>query len=167
MGDTYVQGMNGNRGWYSEVVRYLTCLTLLLVACGARTGLELLESSERTRDADTIGYDITPLGAVDLDGPITVLSAADWVRAGDQPSVVLGDLNTTPWSHALDPLEEAGLVSSQRSFGLQPTWPAEFWWLRLSLDHCFHHPDLVTLNRWTGPSNGSDHFALHMVLAFR
>lgn len=75
--------------------------------------------------------------------------------------VLLGDLNTTPWSHSFKRLlRETGLVDSSRGFGLQASWPANLFPVRISIDHCLLTPDLGVVNRWIAADIGSDHFPL-------
>jgi len=86
---------------------------------------------------------------------------------GQKGSVVLlGDLNTTPWSHSFKRLlRESGLADSSRGFGLQPSWPANLFFLRIPIDHCLVSPDLQVVNRWIASDIGSDHFPLVVEIA--
>lgn len=66
-------------------------------------------------------------------------------------TVVVGDLNATPWSHAFP-----------ASVGARPgTWPT---WLpgpmRIPIDHVLVGPDLALRGLRTGPAFGSDHLGL-------
>lgn len=91
-----------------------------------------------------------------------------WAARQDVPVVIVGDLNTTPWSHAFGLLTQpAGLINSQRGFGIQPTWPSPRVGLPLiPIDHCVHSPGLVTAHRAIGPDVGSDHRPLIVDLAW-
>lgn len=73
--------------------------------------------------------------------------------------VVIGDFNSTAWSVRLRRLEkDSQLLNSQRGFGFQPTWSAEFPPLmKIAIDHCFHDRSLVTVQRSIGSAIGSDH----------
>jgi endonuclease/exonuclease/phosphatase (EEP) superfamily protein YafD len=76
-------------------------------------------------------------------------------------AVLLGDLNTTPWSHSFRRLlRESGLADSSRGFGLQASWPANLFPLRIPIDHCLLTADLKVVNRWIASDVGSDHFPL-------
>lgn len=87
-------------------------------------------------------------------------------RAAGRAPVVLGDLNATPFSAPLRRLlADAGLVDSQRGFGLQGSWPVGLP-LRISIDHCLHDPTLATVARALGPDLGSDHLPLRVDLAW-
>lgn len=91
-----------------------------------------------------------------------------WPGHRDNGLVVVGDLNATPWSAPFDAmLERGGLVDSQRTHGLQPSWPTGAGILGLPVDHVLHSSDLVTLERELGPSFGSDHRMVHARLARR
>lgn len=93
-------------------------------------------------------------------------AVAEWVAGRPGPVVVAGDLNATPWTAAFRMLVAAGdLVSSQRGFGLQASWPDLPMPLRIPIDHLLHSDDLVTVDRRLGPSAGSDHRALIVDLA--
>ena len=79
-----------------------------------------------------------------------------------KPTLLLGDLNLTPWSPVFDDfLASSGLQSSAAGRGLQPTW---YHWpafpFGLILDHGLHSPDIRCDQRTILPANGSDHRAL-------
>ncbi|MGH9942208.1 MAG: endonuclease/exonuclease/phosphatase family protein [Pyrinomonadaceae bacterium] len=86
--------------------------------------------------------------------------AASLVPKLPRPLVVVGDLNTTPWSPHFSLLLRAGNLREARlGFGLLPTWPV---WLRFALlmipiDHCLLSPEVETLAIKAGPDIGSDH----------
>mgnify|MGYP002777837524 CR=1 FL=1 len=97
-------------------------------------------------------------------------AAARWTadqRAAGRVPVVLGDLNATPFSAPLRRLlADAGLVDSQRGFGLQASWPVGRPAPQLAIDHCLHDPALTTVARALGPDLGSDHLPLRVDLAW-
>jgi endonuclease/exonuclease/phosphatase (EEP) superfamily protein YafD len=90
-------------------------------------------------------------------------SAARWSldqQGRGQAAIILGDLNATPWSYAFRKLEHEGsLINSQRGFGIQPSFKAN--WpklLGIPIDHCLHDKKLRVLQRVVDPSgHGSDH----------
>lgn len=93
-------------------------------------------------------------------------AAAAWASAQDDPVVIIGDLNATPWSTDMGRLlENGGLVNSQKGFGLQASWPAILGPLGIPIDHALHGTELVTVNRSVGPSYGSDHRSLLVSVA--
>lgn len=91
-----------------------------------------------------------------------------------QPVVVLGDLNTGPWSVPFNSLlRQAHLRNTQNGFGLEASypcvipktqipWPLPF----LPLDHALVSPDVQVLKRWNGPPIGSDHLPVLVDVAF-
>jgi endonuclease/exonuclease/phosphatase (EEP) superfamily protein YafD len=75
-----------------------------------------------------------------------------------QPKVLVGDLNTTPWSpYFQDLLGATGMCDSRRGFGLQPTWPGQIAMLGIPIDHVLVSPDVSVSSRAVGPDIGSDH----------
>jgi len=86
-------------------------------------------------------------------------------RSGSK--LLLGDLNTTPWSPVFRRLlARSGLIDTLRGRGYQPTWPGHFVPLWIPLDHCLVSPDLTVLDRRIGPHLGSDHRPVIVDLAF-
>jgi endonuclease/exonuclease/phosphatase (EEP) superfamily protein YafD len=92
--------------------------------------------------------------------------AGVWAARHDGSKVVLGDLNATPWSRAVDRLEAAGgLRNSADGFGIQSTWPAVVGALGIPIDEVLTSPDLTTVARSTGPTFGSTHRSLWVTIA--
>ncbi|KAA3608080.1 MAG: hypothetical protein DWQ01_13470 [Planctomycetota bacterium] len=75
------------------------------------------------------------------------------------PSLLLGDLNVTPWSpHFRDLLAEGGWRQARNGFGLTPTWsPRRFPWPLLPIDHVLYRGPWKVLDFRVGPKNRSDH----------
>ena len=91
---------------------------------------------------------------------------ASFVRVGSEPTVLLGDLNTTPWGHAFRALvAESELRDTSRGVGFQWSWPASFWPLAIPIDHALVSEDVRVLGRRMGPSVGSDHLPLVLDIA--
>lgn len=85
----------------------------------------------------------------------------EWAAAQQVPVVVIGDFNASTWSHGFALVERpAGLVNSQRGFGIQPSWPVPYGPLGIPIDHMMHSRELTTVDRRLGPSFGSDHASL-------
>jgi len=83
------------------------------------------------------------------------------VREQKKPVLLIGDLNTSPWSsHFVRLLKESGLKNSMNGFGFQPSWPSENRFLRIPLDHMLHSPDILIHRRVVGGDVGSDHLPL-------
>lgn len=93
-------------------------------------------------------------------------NAASVAELSDVPLVLVGDLNTTPWSHAFqDLLDVSGLRDTSRGAGLQRSWRHEAWKLALPLDHALISSDVTLIGRALGPSIGSDHRPLVVDIA--
>lgn len=82
-------------------------------------------------------------------------------RTGTGQTLLLGDLNTTPWSPVHARFERAtGLRNGARGIGLFPTWPAGFAPLRIPIDHVLVSTGLRVASLELGPEVGSDHLPL-------
>lgn len=107
-------------------------------------------------------HPLPPVGAEyarDRDNQLKELSK--YARSQNHPVLLVGDLNTSPWSpHFRDLLAESGLKNSMDGFGFQPTWPAGNPLLRIPLDHALHAPEIAIHTRAVGKSIGSDHLPL-------
>lgn len=82
------------------------------------------------------------------------------------PKLVLGDLNSTPWSAPFKRfLERSGLRDSAIGWGIHPTWPTTvplFW---SPIDHALVSPHLTVVGRRVGGFVGSDHFPVEIDFA--
>ncbi len=77
------------------------------------------------------------------------------------PFLLLGDLNTSPWSyHFISLLEEAGLYSAARGYGVLPTWPAQLFPIGIPIDHCLHSEEIKVVDFRLGEQVGSDHLPI-------
>ena len=75
--------------------------------------------------------------------------------------ILIGDLNISSFSsHFKDLLTHSNLVDSRNGFGLVTTWPADFYPLRTTLDHCLIGGELKILERETEKNIGSDHLPI-------
>jgi endonuclease/exonuclease/phosphatase (EEP) superfamily protein YafD len=111
-----------------------------------------------------------PAGSGDADRHTRLLHAAgDAVQAAGGSGIVMGDLNTTPWSARYKELvEDAGLEDTREGRGLQTTWPSFLpTILRIPIDHVLVTPDLAAAEREVGPEVGSDHLPVWVELALR
>jgi endonuclease/exonuclease/phosphatase (EEP) superfamily protein YafD len=77
----------------------------------------------------------------------------------DEPIVLAGDFNATPWSAPLRRLRaDTGLRDSARGFGHRGTWPDGLWWTgMIPIDHVLISPHWRVDGRRVGPALGSDH----------
>jgi endonuclease/exonuclease/phosphatase (EEP) superfamily protein YafD len=83
------------------------------------------------------------------------------IRRCALPAIVLGDLNSTPWSpYFCELLHDGGLKNTSQGRGLFASWPAWLPCVRISLDHCLVTPATHVINKQLGPPVGSDHLPL-------
>lgn len=90
---------------------------------------------------------------------------AELVTATTNDVIVIGDLNATPWSSALDPLFDAGLVDTR--LGYAATWPTGMWPLRIPIDLCLVSANFGNASFHVGRDVGSDHFPVFVALSAR
>jgi endonuclease/exonuclease/phosphatase (EEP) superfamily protein YafD len=86
---------------------------------------------------------------------LQLAAVGDWVSAIQEPMLVMGDLNATPWSHAMRNLtRSSGLRLAANAW--QPTWkvPSP---LAIPIDHALTTKSLIITERQIGPDVGSDH----------
>ncbi len=84
-------------------------------------------------------------------------SIAGYVAALDVPVLVIGDLNSTPWSHGMRLLKGGtGLDFRSSAHAWLPTWRAGSIFA-IPIDHALCTPPLVIADRKIGPDVGSDH----------
>ena len=100
-----------------------------------------------------------PLGRMESRARTAQLSLiASRASAERGPVVVAGDFNLTPWSpHFSRFVERSGLTDCAVGQGLQPTWPSQFWPVRIRIDHCFVSRHWRVHRLSVGPHLGSDH----------
>lgn len=87
-----------------------------------------------------------------------LMAIADSRMKLGQHVVVVGDLNTTPYSPTFKNFIEAtGLRDSRDGFGYQSTWPANLLPFRIPIDHILISDSITVRERKVGPNIGSDH----------
>lgn len=80
--------------------------------------------------------------------------------------LIIGDLNSTPWSPRFETLtRNGGLVNSQNGFGVQASWPSGIGFFGIPIDHALHGEELTTVERSLGPGYGSAHRSLYITVA--
>lgn len=81
--------------------------------------------------------------------------------------ILIGDLNTTPWSPYYRQLErDTGLRNARLGFGLQTSWPNFMpYLLRIPIDHALVSSDLKILHFQAGPDLGSDHLPIALTIS--
>lgn len=89
------------------------------------------------------------------------------IRGVKGPVMLVGDLNTSPWSPYFGKfLKDSGLRDGALGFGFQPTWPVGILPLYTSIDHTLVSHGLTMKHRTVGPDIGSDHYPLWFELVF-
>ena len=78
---------------------------------------------------------------------------------GDEvPTVVMGDFNSVTWSPFVqDFMSKTGYRDSRKGFGYQASWPADFVFLGIPIDHALVSEDICVHSRSVGGTAGSDH----------
>lgn len=82
----------------------------------------------------------------------------------EHPLIVAGDLNATPWSHAVQRLEQAS--RTQVVGGVRHTWFHRNWGLGLPIDHVLLPATVKAQRIEIGDPLGSDHRPVMTTLAF-
>jgi endonuclease/exonuclease/phosphatase (EEP) superfamily protein YafD len=83
------------------------------------------------------------------------------IQSINEPTVFLGDLNTTPWSPFFkDFIEKTGLKETRKNLGIYPTWPTGYASMRVPIDHSLTSNGIRVHSFRLGPDIGSDHFPL-------
>ena len=91
---------------------------------------------------------------------------ASYIQQQQNPTIAIGDFNTTMWSpYYKSFIRTTGLRNSRSGFGIQPTWPTQLPLLFIPLDHCLVSPSITVANSRTGSNVGSDHLPLIADLA--
>ena len=82
--------------------------------------------------------------------------------------IVLGDLNTTSYSHHFKKLLKNGnLIDSRKGFGIQGSWPTWLPLASITLDHCLASKDVIIKSRKMGPNIGSDHLPVILEIGLK
>jgi endonuclease/exonuclease/phosphatase (EEP) superfamily protein YafD len=91
---------------------------------------------------------------------------ANWVKQSPGESIVLGDMNITPWSVAFKELRSStGLVDSRRYRGYYATWPCGLGIVGIPIDHGLVSRGLKIIDRECGfPTIDSDHQWIRMTI---
>ncbi|RME79633.1 MAG: endonuclease/exonuclease/phosphatase family protein [Planctomycetota bacterium] len=75
--------------------------------------------------------------------------------------VLLGDLNTSPWSNVYRSFESSGrLINSRKGFGVIPTWPSNGPLISIPLDHILVRATMGIQKTYRVYLPGSDHYGL-------
>jgi endonuclease/exonuclease/phosphatase (EEP) superfamily protein YafD len=87
---------------------------------------------------------------------------------GDEPVILVGDLNLTPWAPTFAALLEAGnLRDASTVRGLTATWRSRHPLFGLLIDHVLVNQKVTVVASRIGPDIGSDHLPVIADLAFQ
>jgi endonuclease/exonuclease/phosphatase (EEP) superfamily protein YafD len=103
---------------------------------------------------------ISPVGKVRSNTRnMQLASLANKIQKTHQPTVLLGDLNTTPWSpHFRDFIRKTGLHETRKNLGIYPSWPTRYLPLQIPIDHSLTSTGITVQSFRMGSDIGSDHF---------
>ncbi len=88
--------------------------------------------------------------------------------SGDEPVILAGDLNCTPFSYFFYKLQRDGrLRDSEKGFGYQPSWSTFHILPLFCIDHCLASSDVSFVRRYNGPNVGSDHLPVITELSLK
>tara|TARA_R100001369_G_scaffold29172_4_gene52700 strand:- start:190107 stop:190859 length:753 start_codon:yes stop_codon:yes gene_type:complete len=80
--------------------------------------------------------------------------------------ILIGDFNTSSFSpHFQELLAKSNLKDSRKGFGIGTTWPADFYPLRTTLDHCLVSKGIKVLDQSPQRDIGSDHLPIFLEIA--
>lgn len=101
-----------------------------------------------------------------LDRNEQLQSLAEWGAKGDKPSIVIGDLNITPWSPPFSRMIQSGGLQDTRSYrGNFASWPTDLWHFAIPIDHALVSKGASILYRSVGTSApDSDHRPIEIIV---
>lgn len=99
---------------------------------------------------------------------VSLQAAARLAATGGIDTVLVGDLNLTPYAPAYTRLvEQSGLRDALHDVAWRPTWQAGFWPLALPIDHVLVPRAACVVAQEIGPDVHSDHRPLQVTLQLR
>ncbi len=108
-----------------------------------------------------VTHPIPPLTAATSAALESQLDAVAARTRGEANVIVMGDFNATPWSRPFRRLlAGSGLCDSRDGFGLQASFPASPWLLRIPIDHLLHSCSIGVTDRRVERDVGSDHLPI-------
>jgi len=130
----------------------------LLHLPGAREVSATATLAYQGRRVHVVGTHPVPPGSRALaqarDAQLDAVSA--YAQQLGEPTIVVGDLNATPWSHGLRIATRRGLGFRSIDPPWTPTWQARTP-VAVPIDHALCTAELVVTRREVGPDLGSDH----------
>lgn len=88
-------------------------------------------------------------------------AVAELIRGAEEPTLVCGDFNDTPFSASFRAfLEQSGASNAAAGKGYPATFPAGWLPVWIPIDHCVYRGGLAPVRVQSGPDVGSDHYPL-------
>ncbi len=91
---------------------------------------------------------------------IKLLDEVSKISSSLETKIIIGDLNLTPFSYMFEDFLINSNLNYQKEFGLIKTYPSNFSFLAIPIDHCLTSFNLEITNLEKGNSIGSDHFPI-------
>ncbi|MBD2194540.1 MULTISPECIES: endonuclease/exonuclease/phosphatase family protein [Calothrix] len=102
---------------------------------------------------------------------LQLAALSDYIREINQPLIIMGDFNLTPWSpYYRRFIKKTNLHNTRLGFGILPSWPRPAThvhlpnWviplLNIPIDHCFVSKQFRVAKIYTGSNANSDHAPL-------
>lgn len=120
----------------------------------------IVKSSEKIRLI--AAHPFPPIGKFASDNRNRYLNQlAQLTKSIESPVILCGDLNVTPWSPFFKKLIENSSLQVSYSNNLPLTWPVNFLFTRIPIDHCLTK-GIEVLSYQRGPNFGSDHYPIEL-----
>jgi len=95
-----------------------------------------------------------------------LLDTANSIVKQSGAKILVGDLNVSMWSSDYRTFEDiSGLSNARQGFGILPTWPSNFPFLMIPIDHVLASEHFVINNFTLGDDIGSDHLPIIVELS--
>jgi endonuclease/exonuclease/phosphatase (EEP) superfamily protein YafD len=94
---------------------------------------------------------------------------AGYLAVHQQPVMVVGDFNASPWSAPYQQLlKDSHLKDSRDGFGVQPSWPSNVpVYVRIPIDQILISSDIAVTDRFIGEDVGSDHLPVNVKIQLK
>ncbi|MGI0116118.1 endonuclease/exonuclease/phosphatase family protein [Zooshikella sp. RANM57] len=131
----------------------------------SNTGLPSIFASAQTPQGELAVFTTHPLPPVSVSYSLLrdfqLEATAKFLQSVAAPYVLVGDLNTTPWSPAFTRLmKRANLKNARQGLGILPTWPAPLPLLQIPIDHVLHSEKIQVISMEVADKIGSDHLPI-------
>ncbi|RDH42026.1 endonuclease/exonuclease/phosphatase family protein [Zooshikella ganghwensis] len=138
----------------------------------SNTGIPSIFVSAQTPQGELSVFTTHPLPPVSVSYSLLrdfqLEATAKFFQSVAAPYLLVGDLNTTPWSPVFKRLmKQAKLKNARQGIGILPTWPAPLPLLQIPIDHVLHSENIEIISMEVAGHIGSDHLPivtkLHLV----